>query len=98
MTSTMSPPSSAFSRRGPCSLRRVKLTQEQTNRELGSLPFSAGPRYCYPCLFHGLTQQIHAFASCTFTNPVVEHQPQDHMAGWPVRGPSQNWGVLVQSV
>jgi hypothetical protein len=47
---------------------------------------------------YGLTQQIHALANCTFTNPVVEHQQQVHMAGCPVRGPSQSCGVLEQSV
>lgn len=47
---------------------------------------------------YGLTQQIHALANCTLRNPVVEHHPQVHMAGWPVRGPSQSCGVLEQSV
>lgn len=47
---------------------------------------------------YGLTQHIHAFAPWRFTNPVAEHQPHDHIAGCPVRGPLQNWGELKHSV
>lgn len=47
---------------------------------------------------HILTQHIHALANWMFTKLVVEHHPQVQVAGWAVRGPSQNSGMLVHSV
>lgn len=47
---------------------------------------------------HILTQHIHARAAWMLMKLVVEHQAQVHLASCPVRGPSQNSGMLVQRV
>jgi hypothetical protein len=70
--------------------REAHTFRPATAGALVGMPWNLSP--------YGLTQHIHAFAPCRFTKPTVEHQPHDHFAGCPVRGPLQSCGELKHSV